>query len=66
MGGRWNVTFGTIFTLACGYLLSFFIGRPKSKMELKGFVAGCGTLGVRASDEEMTIISGPEEATRWK
>jgi SSS family transporter len=66
MGGIWNVTFGTIFTLACGYLLSFFIGRPKSKMELKGFVAGCGTLGVRASDEEMTIISGPEEATRWK
>lgn len=66
MNGLWNVTFGTLFTLALGYLLSLFLGRPKSKMELKGLVAGCGTLGVRASDEEMTIISGPEEAVRWK
>ncbi len=62
----WNVTFGTVFTLVLGYGLSLFVGRRKSKLELKGLVAGCGTLGVRASDEEMTIISGPEEATRWK
>ncbi len=66
MNGIWNVTFGTIFTLVLGYVLSFVLGRAKSKMELKGLVAGCGTLGVRASDEEMTIISGPEEVVRWK
>lgn len=66
MNGIWNVTFGTIFTLVLGYVLSFVVGRAKSKMELKGLVAGCGTLGVRASDEEMTIISGPEEVVRWK
>lgn len=66
MNGIWNVTFGTLFTLALGYGLSFMMGRAKSKMELKGLVAGCGTLGVRASDEEMTIISGPDEIVRWK
>lgn len=62
----WNVTFGTVFTLVLGYALSFVLGRQRSKLELKGLVAGCGTLGVRASDEEMPIITGPEEATRWK
>ncbi|QDU31581.1 Sodium/glucose cotransporter [Anatilimnocola aggregata] len=62
----WTVTFGTVFTLVLGYVLSFVLGQPKSKTELKGLVAGCGTLGVRATDEEMTIISGPEEAVRWK
>jgi hypothetical protein len=35
-------------------------------MELKGLVAGCGTLGVRASDEEMMIVGPPEEPVRWK
>lgn len=62
----WNVTFGTLFTLGLGYVLSFVIGRRSSKAELKGLVAGCGTLGVRASDEEMTIVTGPEEVVRWK
>jgi len=66
MNGIWNVTFGTIFTFMLGYALSLFLGRAKSKMELKGLVAGCGTLGVRASDEEMLIISAPEEVHRWK
>jgi Na+/proline symporter len=62
----WNVTFGTVFTLGLGYALSFILGRQRSKLELKGLVAGCGTLGVRASEEEMPIITGPEEAVRWK
>lgn len=66
MGGVWNVTFGTLFTFGLGYLLSFVAGHARSKLELKGLVAGCGTLGVRARDEEMTIISGPEEVHRWK
>jgi len=62
----WNVTFGTVFTLVLGYVLSFILGRQRSKAELKGLVAGCGTLGVRASEEEMPIITGPEETNRWK
>lgn len=66
LAGIWNVTFGTLFTLAFGYLLSFVVGRAKSKTELKGLVAGCGTLGVRASDEEMMIVGPPEEPARWK
>lgn len=66
MNGIWNVTFGTIFTFALGYVLSLLVGEPKTKMELKGLVAGCGTLGVRASDEEMMIVGPPEEPVRWK
>ena len=66
MNGIWNVTFGTLFTFALGYVLSFVVGEAKSKMELKGLVAGCGTLGVRASDEEMMIVGLPEEPVRWK
>ena len=64
----WIVVFGTLFTFAVGYALSFVIGRRKTKTELRGLVAGCGTLGVRASDEEMTIVSLPPEAgePRWK
>ncbi|WP_425617232.1 hypothetical protein NA78x_000905 [Anatilimnocola sp. NA78] len=62
----WTVTFGTVFTFVLGYALSFVLGEPKSKPELKGLVAGCGTLGVRATDEEMLIISAPEETSRWK
>jgi hypothetical protein len=67
--GIWNVVFGTAFTLVVGYALSFVLGRPKSKTELRGLVAGCGTLGVRAIDEEVTIVSGPPPAgggKRWK
>jgi Na+/proline symporter len=62
----WNVTFGTAFTLVVGYALSFFLGRPKSKIELRGLVAGCGTLGVRATEEELPIVGLPEEQNRWK
>lgn len=62
----WNVTFGTVFTLVLGYVLSFVLGQPRSKIELKGLVSGCGTLGVRATDEELPIITPPEEVVRWK
>lgn len=62
----WNVTFGTVFTLVLGYVLSFVLGRQRTKLELKGLVSGCGTLGVRATEEELPIITGPEEAVRWK
>jgi hypothetical protein len=60
------VTFGTAFTLVVGYLLSFFLGRPKSVRELRGLVAGCGRLGMRAVDEELPLIAEPSVETRWK
>jgi sodium-dependent multivitamin transporter 6 len=62
----WNVTFGTTFTFVLGYVLSFFLGRPKDNVELRGLVAGCGTPGVRAADEELPIVGLPEEHVRWK
>jgi Na+/proline symporter len=62
----WSVTFGTLFTLVLGYGLSFVLGTPKSRLDLRGLVSGCGTLGVRATDEEMPIISPPEEPQRWR
>jgi Na+/proline symporter len=62
----WMVTFGTAFTLVVGYLLSFFLGRPKSVRELRGLVAGCGRLGMRAVDEELPLIAEPSVETRWK
>lgn len=62
----WNVTFGTLFTLVVGYGLSFIIGTVKSRGELRGLVAGCGTLGVRAIEEEVPIVSPPEEPQRWR
>lgn len=62
----WIVLFGTAFTFVLGYALSFVIGKRKTKTELRGLVAGCGTLGVRATDEEMAIVSLPDEHGRWK
>lgn len=68
----WNVIFGVAFTLVVGYGLSFVVGRRKSNVELRGLVAGCGTLGVRASEEVTPIITAPEgndvESTsdRWR
>lgn len=65
----WNVVFGTIFTFSLGYALSFVLGRRKTNVELRGLVAGCGTLGVRATDEEHPLISLPGEEDnppRWK
>jgi hypothetical protein len=62
----WNVIFGVAFTLALGYGLSLVIGRRKSNVELRGLVAGCGILGIRATEEAHPLISLPEEEVRWK
>lgn len=62
----WMVTFGTLFTLLIGYLLSFVLGRRKDARELRGLVAGCGRLGVRAVDEDLPLITAPTPGTRWK
>jgi len=56
----WNVVFGFAFTFAFGYLLSFVVGRRKTKVELHGLVLGCGTPGVRSLDEAIPIISVPD------
>lgn len=60
----WTVTFGTLFTLAMGYGLSFAIGQRKTNLDLRGLVAGCGTPGVLATDEEVHLLS--TDSHRWK
>jgi Na+/proline symporter len=64
----WNVVFGVAFTVALGYVLSFVVGRRKSSAELRGLAAGCGTLGVRATDEVTPIIDVPQwpSSDRWQ
>lgn len=62
----WMVTFGTLFTLVVGYLFSFVLGQPKSIRELRGLVAGCGRLGMRAIDEEIPLVAAPPIENRWK
>jgi Na+/proline symporter len=64
----WIVLFGFGLTLVVGLLLSFVLGRRKSNHELRGLVAGCGTLGLRATQEEVPLITVPEEQSeiRWK
>ncbi len=48
----WPLTLGLVGTLSIGYLLSFFMGHPRSKQELAGLVIGLGKLGVR--DEQQS------------
>jgi Na+/proline symporter len=43
----WAVTFGTLLTMAVGYLLSFAVGTTKSRAELRGLAWGHGPLGGR-------------------
>jgi Na+/proline symporter len=64
----WIVVFGTTFTLVVGYLASFAVGQRKSKAELRGLVAGCGALGVRAVDEDTPVVGlpGASGTKRWK
>ena len=65
--GVWPMIAGTAFTCSAGYALSFAIGKPKSKLDLRGLVAGCGTLGMRAIDEVTPLIAVPEEVeSRWR
>lgn len=71
--GIWMVVFSTLFTFAVGYLLSFAVGRRKSKQELRGLVFGIGTLGQREPKKDDTKIEiddqpddKPEQDERWK
>lgn len=68
IGGVWTVTFGTLFTLALGLVLSLVVGRRKPNVELRGLVVGLGTPGVLSIDEETPILSVPEPPTskRWR
>jgi Na+/proline symporter len=59
----WIFTISFAFTFGIGYLLSFVVGRRKAHRDLRGLVAGCGTLGVRANEEELPIINVPEQTT---
>ena len=64
----WLLVAGTLGTFLSGYLLSFILGRRKSTTELRGLVAGCGTLGVRSRDEVAPLITlpGESEGIRWR
>ena len=71
----WIVTIGTIATLLIGYAASLVIGQRKTNRELRGLVYGCGTPGVLASEEEVTVIGeleaaetdeSDESGVRWK
>jgi Na+/proline symporter len=69
----WIVTIGTLATLVIGYAASLVIGRRKTNRELRGLVFGCGSPGVLASEEEVTVIgeleTPPEvddSGVRWK
>jgi hypothetical protein len=45
-------------------LLSIVVGRRKPNAELRGLVAGCGTLGVRAIDDVTPIMPAPDPRFR--
>ncbi len=69
----WLVTFGTLSTLIIGYAASLIIGRRKTNRELRGLVFGCGSPGVMASEEEVTVIGdieatddADESGVRWR
>jgi Na+/proline symporter len=69
----WIVTIGTFATLVIGYAVSLFVGQRKTNRELRGLVVGCGSPGVLASEEEVTVIGELEGAAdaddsgvRWK
>jgi Na+/proline symporter len=69
----WIVTIGTLATLVIGYAVSLFVGRRKTNRQLRGLVVGCGSPGVLASEEEVTVIGdieapadSDESGMRWK
>jgi Na+/proline symporter len=53
----WLLVFSFAATLLIGYLLSFVVGRRRPNADLRGLVAGCGTLGVRATNEPSPRLS---------
>jgi Na+/proline symporter len=62
LDGVWPLTIGVVFSLACGYLASFLVGRRKSPSELRGLVAGLGQLGVREPEEAFLAMPESFEA----
>ena len=60
----WNAPLVFVLTWSIGYVLSFILGRRNHNAELRGLVAGCGTLGVRAIDEVTPIIPTPDSRFR--
>jgi Na+/proline symporter len=52
----WPLTLGVVFSLVWGYTTSLFIGNRRSRTELRGYVVGCGTLGVREPEEAAIAI----------
>jgi Na+/proline symporter len=59
LADSWVIVFGTLATFGLGYVLSFLFGRRKSHLDLRGLVAGCGTLGIRGRDEPAPRITLP-------
>jgi Na+/proline symporter len=57
----WTFVFGFAATFVFGYLLSCGIGNRPNRLALRGLVFRCGTLGLRASDEEIPIITTASE-----
>jgi len=53
----WHLIFSFDATLLAGYLLSFLLGRRRTSTDLRGLVAGCGLLGLRASEEAKPFIN---------
>lgn len=72
LGSVWPLTFGVLFTLVVGYGLSMFLGRRKSKEELRGLVVGVGELGVRELEMDhldlgdMDVPSPDDNEDRWR
>ena len=54
--GIWPLSFGVVFTLIVGYLLSFVVGRRHTLDQLRGLVVGVGKLGVRTPEKASRAI----------
>lgn len=69
ISGIWPLVFSVPATLLLGYLLSFVLGRPKTRDELRGLVWGIGQLGVREPAEVSIEVLPPQTGKtepRWK
>jgi Na+/proline symporter len=69
ISGIWPLVFSVPMTLMLGYLLSFVVGRPKTRDELRGLVWGIGKLGVRDAEEAEIEVLPPQAKKgepRWK
>jgi hypothetical protein len=59
MAETWTLTGSVLFTFVAGYLLSFVLGRVKSKEELRGLAVGCGKLGIRQRETPQLRLPQP-------